>query len=301
VTGDYPAVYGWELGHLELDSSRNLDGVPFDKMKEFIAEGYSRGGVITISWHFTNALNGKSAWNPEPGSVAAILPGGAKHELYKKWLDKIAAFMLDLKGSRKELIPVIFRPFHELNGSWFWWGQKWCQPEEIKNLYRFTVEYLRKTKQVHNLLFAFNTDRFATQDEYMERFPGRDYVDIIGFDIYQREKGNEEFSQSLDRCLSMLENMANALHRIPALTEFGYGTVPYDRWWTEVFAPIMDAHNVSYALAWRNAGKSPQGQYEFYVPYSGQVSAADFKEFYADPRTLFQQDITLKNLYRKSQ
>jgi len=117
VTGDYPAVYGWELGHLELDSSRNLDGVPFDKMKEFIAEGYSRGGVITISWHFTNALNGKSAWNPEPGSVAAILPGGAKHELYKKWLDRIAAFMLDLKGSRKELIPVIFRPFHELNGS----------------------------------------------------------------------------------------------------------------------------------------------------------------------------------------
>ncbi len=87
VTGDYPAVYGWELGHLELDSTKNLDGVPFDKMKQYIQEGYERGGVITISWHFTNALTGKSAWDAVPGTVAAILPGGAKHALYTSWLN----------------------------------------------------------------------------------------------------------------------------------------------------------------------------------------------------------------------
>src|ERR1700760_793281 len=51
VTGEYPALYGWELGRIELDHIANLDGVSFDKMKAFIREGYERGGVITISWH----------------------------------------------------------------------------------------------------------------------------------------------------------------------------------------------------------------------------------------------------------
>jgi hypothetical protein len=51
VTGDYPAVYGFELGHLEIDAQINLDSVPFNKMKEFIREVYERGGVVTLSWH----------------------------------------------------------------------------------------------------------------------------------------------------------------------------------------------------------------------------------------------------------
>lgn len=115
VTGDYPAVYGWELGHLELDSAVNIDSVPFDKMRHYIREGYDRGGVITISWHLHNPLTGKTAWDPAPGSVASALPGGTSHELYVKWLDKLADFFLSLKGENGEFIPVIFRPFHELN------------------------------------------------------------------------------------------------------------------------------------------------------------------------------------------
>src|SRR5258708_7852354 len=128
VTDDYPALYGWELGRIELDQPVNLDSVPFDKMKYYIRQGYDRGGVITISWHLNNPLTGKTAWDPAPGTVASILPGGAKNDLYKSWLDKVAAFMLSLKGNKGEFIPVIFRPFHELNGSWFWWGKNNCTP-----------------------------------------------------------------------------------------------------------------------------------------------------------------------------
>ena len=82
VTGDYPAVYGFELGHLEADEPVNLDSVPFDKMKELISAAYERGGVITISWHLNNPLTGKSAWDPAPGTVASILPGGEKNDIY---------------------------------------------------------------------------------------------------------------------------------------------------------------------------------------------------------------------------
>ena len=185
VTGDYPAVYGFELGRLEIDQPVNLDSVPFDKMKSFIRDAYDRGGVITLSWHLNNPLTGKTAWNPAPGTVASVLPGGEKNDLYKTWLDKVAAFMLDLKGKHGEFIPVIFRPFHELNGDWFWWGGKNCTPEELKQLYQFTESYLRDTKNVHNLLYAYNTDKFYSKEEYLKRYPGDEWVDVIGFDIYQ--------------------------------------------------------------------------------------------------------------------
>jgi Glycosyl hydrolase family 26 len=298
VTGDYPAVYGWELGHLELDSARNLDDVPFNKMKQFIAAGYNRGGVITISWHFTNALTGKSAWDATPGTVAAILPGSPKHDLYKSWLDKLAAFMLSLRGNKGELIPVIFRPFHELNGSWFWWGKNLCTPDELKQLYQFTETYLRDTKQVHNLLYAYNTDKFNGEGEYLERFPGDDWVDIIGFDIYQRGKDNSAFITEMDKSLTVLEKLATEKNKIAALTEFGYGTLPDSTWWTKVLLPAIGTHKISYALGWRNAGKSPQGRYEFYVPYKGAASAPDFVEFYNDGKTLFQKDVAKENLYQ---
>ena len=133
VTGEYPAVYGWELGHLEIDKPTNLDSVPFSTMQKLIKQGYERGGVITISWHLNNPLTGKSAWDPEPGTVTAILPGGDKHDQYKNWLDKIAVFMNGLKGSRGEFIPVIFRPFHELNGSWFSGVERIAQRMNSKN------------------------------------------------------------------------------------------------------------------------------------------------------------------------
>src|SRR4051812_24228249 len=97
VTGDYPAVYGWELGRLELDHAVNIDSVPFNKIQQYITDIYNRGGVITISWHLNNPLTGKTAWDPAPGTVASVLPGGEKNDAYKSWLDKVAAFIVSLK------------------------------------------------------------------------------------------------------------------------------------------------------------------------------------------------------------
>ncbi len=301
VTGDYPAVYGWELGHLELDSAENLDGVPFNKMKAFIRQAYDRGGVITISWHLRNPLTGKTAWDPTPGTVYSILPGGAKHELYKTWLDKVAVFLHDLKGKKGEAIPIIFRPFHELNGNWFWWGKAHCTPDELKQIYRFTVSYLRDEKKLRNLLYAFNTDRFSSINEYYERYPGNDWVDVVGFDIYQRNKGehaNQSFVTELDSMLTRLETIARENNKIPALTEFGFGGLPDSTWWTSTLLKAIASHKISYVLAWRNAGKKPDGSSEYYVPYKGQSSVPDFLKFYAHPVTLFQKEVTTQKLYK---
>ena len=301
VTGDYPAVYGFELGRLELDHPVNLDSVPFDKMRGFIQSAYNRGGVITLSWHLNNPLTGKTAWDPAPGTVASILPGGEKNALYKTWLDKVASFLQSLKGKNGEAIPIIFRPFHELNGNWFWWGKAHCTPDELKQVYQFTVSYLRDTKGLHNLLYAFNTDRFSSDEEYLERYPGDEWVDVIGFDIYQRNQGaqaNEQFIKDLDSMLTRLEGIAAARGKIPALTEFGYNNVPDASWWTGVLWKALRDHRVSFALGWRNAGYNNVGDADFYVPYKGAKSAADFIMFYNEPKTLFQKDIIKENLYK---
>lgn len=300
VTGDYPAVYGFDLGHLELDGPTNLDSVPFNRMKDLIRAAYERGGVITLSWHLNNPLTGKTAWDPAPGTVKSILSGGDKNDKYQVWLSNVAEFVLDLKGSKGEYIPIIFRPFHELNGSWFWWGKNNCTPEELSQLWKFTVSYLRDTKKVHNLLYAYNTDRFATKEEYLERYPGNEWVDVIGFDIYQRGNGdqaNAQFITDISRMLTDLEAIAAERNKIPALTEFGYSAIPDKSWWTNVFWKGIQSHKISYALAWRNAGFR-NNKAEYYVPYKDEASAGDFVKFYNESRTLFQKDVTKEKLYK---
>lgn len=185
VTGQYPAIYGFDLGRIELGWTNNLDSVPFEKTRLFIREAYERGGVITLSWHLNNPLTGGTAWDNKTGAVASILPGGEKNALYMTWLDRVADFLGSLKGQNGESIPIILRLFHELNGGWFWWGKGQCSPDEMKQLWRYTIHYLKNEKNIHNLLYAYNTDKFNSGSEYVERYPGDEIIDIVGFDIYQ--------------------------------------------------------------------------------------------------------------------
>jgi glycosyl hydrolase family 26 len=301
VVKDYPAVFGWEIGRIEIDKPVNLDSVPFDKMRGYIEQAYNKGSVITISWHLNNPLTGKSAWDPAPGTVASVLPGGEKNALFTSWLDKVAAFFESLKGRNGELIPIIFRPFHELNGSWFWWGGKNATPQELISLYRFTVSYLRDVKNVHHLLYAYNTDRFATKEEYLQRYPGDEFVDVVGFDIYQKGDilSNDKFIAETDRSLSDVESIAAEKNKIAALTEFGYNKLPDSTWWTNVFYRALDHHHITYALAWRNAGyKSKENNYEYYVPFKGEKSEADFIKFYNLDATFFEKDAAKEKLYQ---
>jgi hypothetical protein len=300
LTGEYPALYGFDLGRIELGWAYNLDSVPFEKTRLYIREAYDRGGVITLSWHLNNPLTGATAWDNKPGTVASILPGGEKNALYTIWLDRVANFLGSLKGKNGDSIPIILRLFHELNGGWFWWGKDQCSPDEIKQLWRYTVHYLRQEKNVHNLLFAYNTDKFNSGAQYIERYPGDEIIDILGFDIYQAGAIGDRsaFSAFLNKDLDMVDSVASSHQKIPALTEFGYNGVPDSTWWTQVFFPAIAAHQIVYALAWRNAGKKQSGNGEYYVPYPGAVSASDFKKMSVSGKILFENGIRLKNIYK---
>lgn len=303
VTGEYPALYGWELGNLELGAAKSLDSVPFEAIQSYIKEGYDSGAVITISWHLNNPLNGKSAWDTTHGSVASIIPGGAKHELYKTYLDKLAIFLSELKGSDGGQIPVLFRPFHEQTGNWFWWCQNTCTPQEYTTLWQFTVNYLRNNKQLHHILYVYNTSDFENKAQFMERYPGDDYVDVISFDAYQNEKmitdSSNEFVQKVDKCLGMLKEMAHEKNKLAAFAETGFEAIPKANWWTNDLLPLLKKHQPSYVLVWRNAGLMKEsGKMHYYAPYPKQVSAPDFVNFYKEETIVFQLKAKQANLYK---
>jgi len=96
----------------------------------------------------------------------------------------------------------------------------------------------------------------------------------------------------------LLESISAEHKKIPALTEFGYNGLPDSTWWTRVFLKAIENHHIAYALAWRNAGYKSEGRFEYYVPYPGQTSAADFKKFYDNPRMIFQKKLSGYNIYK---
>ncbi len=300
TAGDYPAVYGWEMGNIEYkDSLHNLDSVPFDRMKTYIKEAYQRGGVITLSWHADNPLNGESAWDTTH-AVQSILPGGAKHEMYKTWLDHFAAFVKELKGAKGEAIPILFRPYHELTGNWFWWCKNTCTPAEFTTLWRFTIGYLQNDKKLHNLLYIYNTADFKTKEEFLERYPGDDMADLVSFDNYQGGPGSDSsFIKEVQRKMTIVDEVAVEQNKIPTLAEAGYEAIPNANWWTQTLLPALAGHSVSYVLVWRNHGYQQSTQkMHYYAPYKGHPSEADFKVFYNKENVLFEKDIEKEKMYQ---
>ena len=302
VTGEYPAVYGWDYSGLEKkDGLLNIDGVPFKKMRQYIKQGYTRGGVITVSWHLNNPINNKTAWDTTHGAVTAVLPGGSANSLYTEWLDRVAAFTLSQRGPKNELIPILFRPFHELTGNWFWWTKNTCTPDEFKRLWKYTIDYLRDVKKVHNLLYVYNTAGFNSKAAFLERYPGQDYVDMISFDAYQYgdPTKNNNFVNELSSQLNMLDTLALELKKIPTLGETGFEAIPYPEWWTKTLWKTLEGHPLSYVLLWRNAGRQQNGNMHYYAPYKGQVSEPDFKTFFNLDKMFFEKKTSQQNLYKK--
>ncbi|WP_428330424.1 glycoside hydrolase family 26 protein [Mucilaginibacter sp.] len=293
VTGTYPAMYGWDLAKIEHDSTKDINRIPFDLQKKLVKEAYQRGGINTFCWHMDNPTNGKSAWDTTRRTVADIIPGGAFNGVYTDYLDRAAKYLAELKGKDGEPIPILFRPFHELTGTWFWWCKNTSSPDEFKALWQFTVDYLRNKKKLHNLLIVYSVADFDSEAEFLERYPGDNYADIIGFDNYCRNS-IPDFTNKLDKRLALLDVIAARHHKLACLAETGYLNIPQADWWTKVLLPVLSKYKTSYVLAWRNADTR-----QYFAPYPGQVSADDFKKFAQSGQTIFQNRLTPLSVYGK--
>lgn len=297
MTGDYPALIGFELGHIELGAAYNLDSVYFTDMKKYTVDTHKRGGILTFSWHGDNIVTGNSTWDCSQDTIVkSILPGGSYHSKYIVWLDRLADFFLDLKDSQNVHIPVVFRMYHEHTGDWFWWGSKQCTPDEYKQLWQMTVHYLRDKRNVHNLLYAYSSSNTESIEHYLERYPGDGYVDILGFDHYLKgikEENKEIYKIDFERNIQIVTEMAAKSGKLPIIGETGMEGIPDTTYFTQIVYPIIDKYQVAWILFWRNAWEKDK-PYHHYLPYSGHQSESDFRKFVLMPKMLMNKEINKK-------
>lgn len=289
VTGDYPAMFGWELGGLERGDRFSLDSVPFDKMKELSIKAHEMGGVNTFSWHPYSLVNGENSWNTDTCVVKYIIPGAPLHAQYRQQLDNIASFFSELKDAQNQPIPFIFRPWHEMGGNWFWWGTGLTTPEEYKALFRFTIDYLKNEKGLTNMLICYSPNGgFQNEQDYLTWYPGDDVVDIFGLDDYEWP-GTVNWVEQLQKSLKIVVKVAQEKHKLAALSETGSENLPDSLWFTQklgkAIASDSISQNLSYVMVWRNDPKV-----HHFFSYEGSPSAVDAKEFLNHPDMWLLQD-----------
>ncbi len=222
--------------------------------------------------------------------MASILPGGKNHEMFNTWLEHLADFFAGLKDDDGTPIPFIFRPYHEHSGSFFWWGTNICTDEEYSALWIYTVEFLRDKKDLHNILYAYNTDRVTSLEQYMRGYPGDDIIDMLSLDMYDR---GEQFGGELDTALNFVTTEAINRNKLTALSETG-GRWGMDDWWSTVLLPVVSKYPVGYVLTWRHTYMP-----RFRFGNTDQPFPDNFLNFYNSPRTLFLNEIQEPNVYTR--
>ena len=316
IVKDFSGVVGMDGlaltgNELELTDAERANGETYaTKLARLVLPAAKQGAILTMSCHMPNFAEvakrpkidgrydytGYSPNNTSGSVVQRIVPGGDLNAVYNGYLDMVADFLGILQ---KEHVPVIFRPFHENNGSWFWWGAAHCTPSEYKNLFRYTVEYLRDIKGLHNLLYAYSPGGpVADAADYLSRYPGDAFIDITGFDTYHRDpQKNDGWMKSFDATMKVVDDFADAHDKLAAVTETGIlvgtsggalaktGNQRPD-WFNEAMRTIAP-HKMAYFMTWSNFNEGNFDQPYLVTPTRGHEMVNEFISFYNSPQSIF--------------
>ncbi len=327
LTGDISGIVGLDT----MDLTGNTLGCPtqaegLQKSIQISVDAAQRGALITLSAHMPNFGSPHIQRFPDgsynflhcqlsdakdvSGNCAKeCLPGGSCHNIFNAYLDLIAEYGLSLQAQN---IPVLFRPFHEGNGGWFWWGSSTDNDTYIA-LYRYTRDYL-SSKGVHNFLYVYSPNGpIESEAYYLERYPGDSYVDILAVDFYNGGYDtlpltySEAFFSQLNSTCQIIASTAASHGKIPAISETGIWIratdIPFQdgllesgnpmtgHGWYQKVGQIAISNHMPYFLAWMNINKT-----SFHVPFRyddlhSHEMADDFINFYKEDSSLFAGDL----------
>lgn len=287
----------------------------FDLIDQRVKAFEAKGGDTSDTLGYWVAEDGTKTYNfsgytPNTVSgnvVARIMPGQDLNYLYTAYLDMIAEYAKAVEGDG---ITILFRPLHENTGSWFWWGAAQCDEQSYINLYRYTVDYLKETKGVHNMLYVYGPGSEAENTtEYAARYPGDAYVDMVGYDMYHSTPtaDNEAtYLANIHRQNEILKSFATAHNKLYAITETGVANdskalLKKDNevkdWYMQLLDQISADGGICYFLVWANWGENDA----FYTPFvksfnedgslHGHEMLDEFIKFYNDGRSVFASDM----------
>ncbi|MGK7395850.1 MAG: glycosyl hydrolase [Candidatus Cyclobacteriaceae bacterium M3_2C_046] len=197
-TGKTPAIWGSDFIPYDFKTNIHLDHTFNEALKQ-----HRSGSIITMMYHqsrpyadsmghFRDKMD-EEAWNQ------LMTPGTPIHQTWLKDIDKVAGY---LKQFQENKVPVLWRPYHEMNGAWFWWGQK-LGPNGYVKLWKMLYERLTGFHQLNNLIWVWNANapRDWEGDEalaYELFYPGHEYVDVLAADIYKGDYKQTHHDQLLE-------------------------------------------------------------------------------------------------------
>jgi len=202
--GKIPAVYGQDMGFAKEGDQDSYLARP-----EIIAEckrQYAMGSIVTICWHAVPPTAEEPVtFRPRGGAPApeklasvqgkltdqqfkdVLTPGTELHNHWCAQVDAVAGFLKQLLEAR---VPVLWRPYHEMNGDWFWWGGRRGEYSTAR-LYRQIFDRYVNHHKLTNLVWVWSVDRPEREDrKFADYYPGAEYFDIASLDVYG------EFKQS---------------------------------------------------------------------------------------------------------
>lgn len=278
TSGKFPAVYGWEFASPPNDQNITYDYVSYDVTIREAKNAHYRGGINTFGIHPYRLDNNGGSWDNTPGYVARLLPNGNLHNRYKEVLDKYISEFKKLTDDNGTPIPFIFRPYHEADHNWFWWGSTACTDEEFKALFRFTITYMR-SNGLNNMLVCYAPGYFQNANTYNARYPGDDVVDFLGFDgYYGNNNGHGTDWNTLKSHLQILKQISEAKGKPAVWAETGEKVMYTPNFFTRLDQTIQSSGiKLAYLMFWANYEAA-----EFYIPYYLQSAPhlkTDFIQF----------------------
>lgn len=338
ITGSVSGVFGIDsLGVVGTEAGGTSSEDALQKAVAASKKAAENGAIVTLSTHMPNfaadSLDGDEIKKNDNGSYdfykcdfseSKVCTTNAIEEVLKEgsesnnklnaYLDIIADYAKKLQNDN---IPVIFRPYHENTGTWFWWGAQ-NSAESYKSLYRYTKDYL-ENKGVHNMLYVYSPNGpLESKDEYMSRYPGDEYVDILAFDYYDdysstSEAYDDSYFTSLNKTCQIVSELASEKGKLSAISECGVrvtrqgsseglaikdNPIKGQNWYQKV-SDVAKNNNMPYYLVWANFGDT-----NFYVPYKtddthGQELINEFIDYYNDDSSVFGKGTGFKDYVSK--
>ena len=325
ITGSLAAITGVDTLAIAGDSKFATTKESLDHFANLSIEAAKQGSLITVSTHFPNFSSkniiklsdgtydfskcGFSDCGDFTGSAKDILPGGQYNDRFLAYIDMIAEYAHRLQEHN---IPIIFRPFHENNGSWFWWGGEHMSEQDSIKLYQYLVEQLQE-RNVHNFLYVYSPNGpFNSEKDYMARYPGDKYVDILAIDSYDfyydyPATYSDNFFKNMQKSCEIIHNVAIKHDKLAAISETGCGVMKPDKsnyggllkennpilgkQWFKRVAQIAIDNDMPYFLVWSNdSDNSTFLPYKYNNEY-GHEMTDEFIDFYNWDKTIFANNL----------